>query len=230
MVETNNHPFIFGRYAFAHNGVLSHYAELKLRLLSSLRGRAAHNAILGTTDSEHVAALFFDRLVAGTAAGWAELLAGKQYPVQQLASTMRVVLAELEGWVAECIQEDKEEDSSAVCNDVAPHSALNLVVTDGSSLVAIRYASPQPREPPSLYVSTVAGATMNRLYEGHPDKGYPQLPGHCQREGPKPRKEHGRHVIVASEPSTYDRNEWKLVPPQHMVIVGTDHIPKVEVI
>jgi len=229
VVETNNHPFLFGRYAFAHNGVLSQFSHLKIRLLSSLRVHAAREAILGTTDSEHMAALFFERLVGGTKAGWADLMAGKQYSMDDLAATMRGILGELEVWITECAVEDAQDrpdNAPANVAAMAQHSALNLVVCDGSTMVAIRYASPQPREPPSLYVSTTAGATMNRLYEGHPDKGNPEIGGHVH-EGHKPRKEHGRHVIVASEPSTYDQNEWRLIPPQHMVVVGHDHIPAV---
>lgn len=227
VVETNNHPFLFGRYAFAHNGVLSHFSSLKIRLLSSLRLPEARQAILGTTDTEHMAALFFERLVGGSKDEWAALTRGKRYPVSALAATMRAVLEELESWVDQCIQE--EDDGTAADTQ---HSALNLVVTDGSQLVATRYASPAPREPPSLYLSTVAGATLNRLYKGNPDKGHPRLQakGHALQEGRRPKEAHGRHVIVASEPSTYDRSEWELIPAQSMVVVGDDYVPFVDLI
>lgn len=233
VVETNNHPFVFGRYAFAHNGVLAYYASLRLRLLAELRIPLARAAILGTTDSEHIAALLFDRLVGGNPDEWAALMRGKRYPVTALAAAMREVLAELESWIRE-IHDGEETHRSAqhtkhAAHD-AEHSALNLVVTEGSSLVATRYASPQPREPPSLYLSTAAAATMNRLYEGNPDLGHPQLPdqGRSLQQGPVPREQHSRCVIVASEPSTYDKSEWNLVPAQHMVIVGDDYVPIVE--
>lgn len=225
-MQTNNHPFLFGRYAFAHNGVLSHFSSLKIRLLSSLRLPKARAAILGTTDTEHMAALFFERLVGGTQAGWADLIAGKRYSVETLAATMRTILTELEGWIAQCLEEER---LAGMAQTDTCHSALNLVVTDGSQMVSIRYASPPPREPPSLYLSTTAGATLNRLYEGNPDLGHPVLTakGHHFQQGRKPRSEHSRHVIVASEPSTYDASEWRLIPAQHMVMVGDDYIPQV---
>lgn len=218
VVETNNHPFVFGRYAFAHNGVLAHYANLRIRILTSLRLPQARAAILGTTDSEHIAALLFDRLTGGDADEWEALMRGKRYPAEIIAQALRGVLAELEAWVKEEWKDPHAED--------AAHSALNLVVSDGSSLVATRYASPAPREPPSLYLSTSAAATLNRLYRGNPDTGNPQLSK--GQEGPRPKEEHSRHVIVASEPSTYDRAEWRLIPPQHMVIVGDDYRPVME--
>jgi glutamine amidotransferase len=149
---------------------------------------------------------------------------GKRYHIEALALTMRKMLVELEGWVAACIAEEEGEGLSETDTQ---RSALNLVITDGSQLVAIRYASPAPREPPSLYVSTTAGATLNRLYEGNPDKGNPILRGRPLYEGTRPKKDHGRHVIVASEPSTYDRSEWKLIPAKSMVIVGDDYVPVV---
>lgn len=225
VVETNNHPFLFGRYAFAHNGVLSHFSRLRIRLLRSLRLHEARDAILGTTDSEHMAALFFERLVGGKRDEWAAMAHGKRYSELELAETMRGILTELEGWVGECVKEEEAEGLETT----AKSSSLNLVVTDGSQMVAIRCAA-GGREPPSLYYSTTAGATLNRLYEGNPDMGHPELEamGHTFQQGSLPKEKHSKHVIVASEPSTYDEREWTLVPAQHMVIVGDDYVPVVQ--
>lgn len=123
-------------------------------------------------------------------------------------------------------------------------SSLNLCVSDGIKLVACRFRnSKEEREqPPSLYISTRAGATLNRKYPGHPDdvKGVhaltrqevrPEGAGAGARGASEGRtgnkakaltEEHGRHVIVASEPTTFDQNEWELVGKNEFVLVGED--------
>ncbi len=132
---------------------------------------------------------------------------------------MRSILGELEGW----IQEAKDEDlKNGIKESKTEHSALNLVCTDGTSLVATRYASPPPEEPPSLYYSTTAGSKFNRKFQGHPDQGHPDVPEHATRGGTKDEAEHGRHVIVASEPSTYDAGDWKLIGVNEMIMVDKD--------
>lgn len=73
-------------------------------------------------------------------------------------------------------------------------------------MVATRFAHPVTREPPSLYWSNQAGPTLSRKYEGHPDG-----PSHASTAGKGKRRkktEHGKHVIIASEPTTFDAQEW----------------------
>lgn len=219
---SDSHPFPFGRYLFAHNGTLAKYASIKLKILSSL-STPARVAILGTTDSEHIAALFFDRLSGGTG-DWET---GKKYDVVKMRETMRGILGELEKW----IQEAKDEDAkNGITKSTDEHSCLNLICTDGTSLIATRYASPPPLEPPSLYYSTSAGAKFNRKFQGHPDEGHPHVPSHLTKGGSINSSEHGLHVIVASEPSTYDAADWKLIGVNEMVSVDRDmkvHIEKI---
>jgi glutamine amidotransferase len=162
-------------------------------------------AILGTTDSEHIAALYFYHL-GGDSGDWESL-----YPVSQMITAMQSTLAQLE---------QLKSDAEAKHGVKTEHNHLNLLVNSGSSLVAIRYATPLGDEPPSLYYSTKAGATLNRKFEGHPDKGGP-VDGD-KPEGPKKKEEHGKHVIVASEPSTFDQSEWEMIQPQTLIAVGED--------
>lgn len=44
----------------------------------------------------------------------------------------------------------------------------------------------------------------------------------------KKAEEHGRHVIVASEPSTYKKGEWKLLEKNLAVVVERDGRMKVQ--
>lgn len=38
----------------------------------------------------------------------------------------------------------------------------------------------------------------------------------------KSPEEHGSHIIVASEPSTYNAKEWNLIEKNHSLMVATD--------
>jgi glutamine amidotransferase len=64
-----------------------------------------------------------------------------------------------------------------------------------------------------LYYSTKAGVTLNRKYPDHPDGNASEKSVIRQAE------EHGKHVIVASEPNTYKGDDWQLVPANSFVLV-----------
>ncbi len=160
-------------------------------------------AILGTTDSEHIAALYFFNL-CGEDGDWTSI-----YPIDKMAETMTKTISQLEEMKSTA---EKKAGKSE-------NNALNLLVSSGVSLVALRYASPPDREPPSLYYSTTAGATLNRKFKGHPDEG---KPGAELSEGTKAKEEHGKHVIVGSEPNTFNADEWELIGRSETVVVGED--------
>jgi len=44
----------------------------------------------------------------------------------------------------------------------------------------------------------------------------------------KKPEEHGNHVIVASEPSTYNSREWNLIEKNHCLMVETNGKPQLE--
>lgn len=203
VVETNCHPYTFGRHVFCHNGVLGSFHLFKAQLLGLLPIRY-QLAILGTTDSEHIASLYFFNLF-GEKGDWEEL-----YAATQMAEAMRKTIAKLE-----------ELKAAAERGGPAEHNALNLLAASGSSLVALRYASPADREAPSLYYSTKAGPTLNRKFKGHPDKAGQEGTG-------KDKHEHGKHVIIASEPITMDAGDWELIKKGEMVIVEGDIGMKLE--
>ena len=56
---------------------------------------------------------------------------------------------------------------------------------------------------------------MNRKYPDHPD-------GRHNERAYKSAGEHGAHVIVASEPSTYKVEDWNLIEKNHAVLVSKD--------
>ena len=196
-VETNNHPFVFGRYMFMHNGAVANFSNIKISLLQKFSPKAYGN-IYGTTDTEHAAALFFTHL----GDDWIT-----QLPIEKLKEAMMKTLQNLLALIEESTKESGEE---------LPHSSLNFAATDGCQVLAVRYSSMDNYDPPSLYYSTTAGPTLNRKFPDHPDGKDVQKPAQC------PTAAHGKHVIVASEPNTYKANEWHLVPPSSLVLVDKD--------
>ena len=84
-------------------------------------------------------------------------------------------------------------------------SLCNFAVTDGHSIVASRYVSTEDEEPLTLYVA------QGLRFEVH-DGRYRMV------------KDNGRNeaVIIASEPLTDVREDWELVPRNHLVTVSPE--------
>ena len=86
--------------------------------------------------------------------------------------------------------------------------------------------------------------TLNRQFPDHPDGARgPHGSGKGKSAGGKKAAEgaeghnphasrdageHGKHVIVASEPSTYKDKEWTLVEKNRVVLVGPNGEVKIE--
>jgi glutamine amidotransferase len=196
-VETNNHPFVFGRYMFMHNGVVANFARIKIALLKKLSA-AAYENVFGTTDTEHVAALFFTHL----GDDW-----DTELSMEKLKKAMINTLHDLLTLIRESIKDE---------NEPLPHSSLNFAVANSDQLLAIRFSSMDEFEPPSLYYSTTAGPTLNRKFPDHPDGK------EVTTKTVRATHEHGKHAIVASEPNTYKTEDWHLVPPNSFVLIDKD--------
>jgi predicted glutamine amidotransferase len=68
------------------------------------------------------------------------------------------------------------------------------------------------------YYSTTAGTTLNRKYPDNPDGEHT-----ANRFTGKAVEDHGRHIIIASEPSTYKESEWHLIPRNSLVTASAEH-------
>jgi len=195
----NNHPFQFGRHVFQHNGSVDHFDLIRMKMLALMSPKAMTN-IHGSTDSEHIAGLYMTYL----GEDW-----NKQYPVAEMK-------AALDKAISTIIQLQTEINPPP--SDGLQPSSLNLCTTDGEQLVAARFRNVKGDEhqPPSLYFSTSAGVSLNRKYPGHPDDPT------YKATGTKPAESHGEHLIIASEPTTFDENQWTLVPKNKDIVVGKD--------
>ena len=125
VTELNCHPFKVGRLALMHNGFIPGFGRLRRDILRSL-STEAFDIVQGSTDSEHILAMFYDRWRQGDGEG-----------SDRLANALHATLEEVEQRVA------------AAGITQAPH--LNVVVSDGSSAVVSRYCK-SPEEADSLHL------------------------------------------------------------------------------
>ncbi|KAF2235858.1 N-terminal nucleophile aminohydrolase [Viridothelium virens] len=194
IASVNNHPFIFGRYAFMHNGVVSDFVRIQ-RQLSQLIDDDAFANIQGSTDSEHLAAVYMTFLTGGKGRAAWEV----SYELHDMLDAMQRTIALVVKLQNDVLGQKKRPNS------------LNLALTDGKKLVTVRFRNHKTEEPPSLYYSTTAGVKLNRKYPERSDGT--ENPIAMKRED-----EHGGHLIVASEPSTYKASDWTLIKRNHFLM------------
>ena len=205
VTEINNHPFVFGRHIIMHNGVISNFIEIK-RGMVQLIGKAAFENIHGGTDSEHLAALYITCLTnSGGPETWEQ-----QYPVREMSAALSKAIKIVIGLQQKVLGATNTKANS-----------FNVACTDGEQMIAFRVRNHLTEQPPSLYWSNSAGVTLNRRYPDNPNGE--ENPYACKRP-----EEHGTHMIVASEPTTYKKKEWNLIPKNCCIMVGKDGLHEIE--
>lgn len=147
--ELNCHPFAVGPYTFMHNGDLPGFAVFRRALLADLSD-VAFSTIRGNTDSEHLFAVFLDRINALPA----------EDPAERLADALA---AAIEYGVTMARRAGTE----------ASNTFLNIAVSDGRCAAAARFSTAPPEDALSLYVHrgtryTCKGGVCRMV---SPDKG-----------------------------------------------------------
>ncbi|MBI4821932.1 MAG: class II glutamine amidotransferase [Deltaproteobacteria bacterium] len=163
----NTHPFQHGRWVFAHNGEISDFERCRARLTREVAPRL-RRFILGETDSEVIFFLFLTVL-----SGYGPLASRLSAEEVQAALATAVV------WVR------------SLCDDGASKpSLLNLLVTNGATMVAVR-------EGKELFWSThkVRCSDRDRCAHLSPECEAPTETGFVN------------HLIVSSEP-LQGENVW----------------------
>lgn len=125
--ETNCHPFVRGRYAFMHNGDVGGFAAARRRFAARLSD-AAYARLEGTTDSEHLFALFLDRLAPY----------GEEPALDDLADALETTF--------------REALELSVAGARGEPSFLNVAVSDGRRALVSRVTTDEPSTAESLYV------------------------------------------------------------------------------
>jgi len=120
--EANCHPFNAGRFAFMHNGSVADFRKIKRRLVERLSDEA-YLWIHGTTDSEHLFALFRDHVARRA----------DMEPADAGAEALIATVADVR---------DLLKRSGATFR-----ARLNIAVTDGKRAIVSRYATPGASAP-----------------------------------------------------------------------------------
>jgi glutamine amidotransferase len=190
-----------------HNGVISNFASIR-RELTSLLSFDAYCNVLGTTDSEHAAALYMTNLTASaTKDSWE-----KPYPLDSM-------LAALQKTVVQILSLQKR-----ILGNANTPNSLNFCTTDGTKMLAIRFRNHVEQQPPSLYWSEFAGRTLNTKYPGDPDSRDGGSTGAEEEIGTQGMM--GKHTIIASEPTTFDEKEWHLIGRNCALMVDEDGVER----
>ena len=181
----NSHPFSYHQYLMMHNGGIRDFMAIKRDLINRLSNHY-YQWIKGQTDSEHIFALFMQKV--------ADLSAGQQgeaLPLDFLVDCFNQTFAEI------AALKQKRGLTAA--------SVYNMVVTDGSRLIATRYSTDPAAESRTLYYS------QGKKYECRGNL--------CQMV---PQDGKTGSVLVVSEKLDEFEEEWVKVPDNHALLVEKD--------
>ncbi|KIJ45663.1 hypothetical protein M422DRAFT_29761 [Sphaerobolus stellatus SS14] len=176
----NCHPFTFGKLMFMHNGEVAGFNIFKRKLQASLSDEI-FSVVKGNTDSEWTFALFLSKLPD---------IHATHFTYQTLRDAMRQTIASLNVLAREA--------------GITEPSLLNLVVSDGESVVATRYISSKVHEAASLWYSS--GTSFDEYEEG----------GHYRMSKADKRE---NIILIASEPLTFEKADWMEIPTNTMIVV-----------
>lgn len=170
--EANCHPFQYKNYLFMHNGGIGGFQKLKRRIRRGLSDEI-YDWIRGQTDSEHLFAIFLDKLRTKPTVD-----------AQVMTATMEETIRFIQGLKRNAgIDED---------------CYINCAVTDGKSVVAVRYVSNRDEKASTLYYS----AGQHYICRDGVCEMIPGMNGSA-----KPRA-----VLIVSEKLTEKREDWNEIP------------------
>ena len=190
--EANLHPFRFPgtSIVMAHNGALASFSKMKFAIASRCKKQFSEQ-VEGTTDSEWVYALLMSQFDDPTQPQSADELA------EATLNTLRI-LRELRAELG-----------------IATHSAMNLVVTSGDSLIATRFTFDH-----GCYADKITASILSPMLHG---LWYTAGAQFCETDGDWTMNSspNGRvsSLILASEPLSRDISNWIEVQEYSLVQV-----------
>ncbi len=131
--EENNHPFRYNQYLMMHNGGVPGFKKIKRDLINRLSDHY-FQWINGHTDSEHIFALYMQRVSDRSGARQ-----GSELSLDFLADCFAETFSEIEELMA--------------ARGVTEAAVFNMVITDGHRMIATRYSSDPIRQSRTLYFS-----------------------------------------------------------------------------
>jgi len=176
--EANCHPFHYKKFLFMHNGGIGGFQKLKRKIRHRLSDEI-YDWVRGQTDSEHLFALFLENL--------------KNRDADPSAEEMSEILQQT-------IQEIQKLKADYGITEAC---YINCVITNGKTMVGVRYVSDHKERPSTMYYS-----------EGH---HYECEDGICVMRPGNPDE---YSVLIVSEKLTVQSTQWHEIPKNHLCIVA----------
>ena len=206
-----------------HNGGIGGWKlGVKRRLVTDLGERWFDN-VGGSTDSEWAFALFLDSLEKMGFDPDTEVKQRDGFGHTVLRKAMLKTIERINGYIKALPEDVKREGDT--------RSLLNFAVTDGKSVVCTRYVSSKTDEAASLFFSS--GTSWREQKNRSPPPTAANTPGkHSRVTCPPTRTPPGKGeykmerrdkgadiVLVASEPLTFERDNWVTVPTNSVLTI-----------
>lgn len=194
----NCHPFQYGSYLLMHNGSIGGFSKVRRHLLDELTDEA-FSVVRGSTDTEHLFAVFVDEIIRnGCPVDPRHGNGTPPLPDEDRPDAARELAERLSGALARVLSLVRE------FADGAP-SFLNVAVADGHHAAISRFTDSPDERPESLHF------LPGELYEPT-GRRFPQ-----RRAG-----DEGDAMVVSSERLT-DDPAWKDVPVNSIVVLDRYH-------
>jgi glutamine amidotransferase len=210
--DSNCHPFARGALMWMHNGGIGGWKlGVKRKLVSDVNDRW-FECVQGATDSEWAFALFLDSLEkAGVDA---------DDPIEQKNGFGHTVLRKAMLKTIERINGYIKSLPASAREDGEVRSLLNFAITDGKSVVCTRYVSSKTDEAASLFFSS--GTNWAEQPSATPQTGRGKIgKGEYKME----RRDKGADIVlVASEPLTFERDNWVTVPTNSVLTIHNQNV------
>lgn len=204
--DSNCHPFSRGALMWMHNGGIGGWKlGVKRRLVTDI-GDKWFESVGGSTDSEWAFALFLDTLERLGVNADDEVKNRDGFGHTVLRKAMLGTIDRINGF-RKALPEEVRQSSDT-------RSLLNFALTDGKSVVCTRYVSSKTDEAASLFFSS---GTSWREQPSAPRCGPPKVgKGEYKME----RRDKGADIVlVASEPLTFERDNWVTVPTNSVLTI-----------
>lgn len=211
--DSNCHPFARGALMWMHNGGIGAWKlGVHRRLVSSIADRW-FESVGGSTDSECAFALFLDSLEKLGVDADDEVKQREGFGHTILRKAMLKTIERINGFIASLGDKVKQQSDT--------RSLLNFAVTDGKSVVCTRYVSSKTDEAASLFFSSGTSWT-EQSGTAHDRTGRPKIgKGEYKME----RRDRGADIVlVASEPLTFERDNWVTVPTNSVLTIHNQNV------
>ncbi|KAF2158645.1 hypothetical protein M409DRAFT_71541 [Zasmidium cellare ATCC 36951] len=210
--DSNCHPFSRGALMWMHNGGIGGWKlGVKRRLVTDISDRW-FEGVQGATDSEWAFALFLDSLEQEGVDADDEVKQRDGFGHTVLRKAMLRTIARINGFIKALPASAREG------NDV--RSLLNFAVTDGKSVVCTRYVSSKTDDAASLFFSSGTN------WRQQPSPFGPGIkPKIGKGEYKMERMDKGADIVlVASEPLTFERDNWVTVPTNSVLTIHNQNV------